>query len=142
MKALQESPETWNMIDWAVSSLDFAVRAGRIPNPLVAASSQTKVRGALRIAAVKGNLYADDEWLIFAEPGKVWFSDEPVLFENLVYPLTGTPVWRDVPRLLRGIARLHGARHVLFGDMFGVAAPHYRKAAGVKALGRSFITTL
>jgi hypothetical protein len=130
------------MIDWAVSSLDFAVRGGRIPNPLVAASSQAKVRGALRIAAVKGNLYANSEWLIFAEPGNVWFSDEPVLFENLVYPLTGTPVWSDVPRLLRGVARLHGAKHVLFGDMFGVAAPHYRKAAGVKALGRSFITTV
>jgi hypothetical protein len=65
-----------------------------------------------------------------------------VLFENLVYPLTGTPLWVAVPPRLRSIARLHGARHVLFGDMFGVAAPHYRTAPGVKALGRSFITTL
>ena len=142
MRALTEDLVTWALIDDGVSRLDVAVRGGRIPNPLVASSSQSKVRNALRAAAFRGHLYADDDWLIFVEPGKVWLSDEPVLFENLVYPLTGTPVWRDVPRLLRSIARLHGARHVLFGDMFGVASPHYRKAAGVKALGRSFIITL
>jgi hypothetical protein len=142
MKAQPADSSTWALIDDVVSRLDAAVRGGRVTNPLVASSSQTKVRYALRRAAYQEHLYADAAWLIFVESGKVWFSDEPVLFENLVFPLSDEPVWADVPRLLRGIGRLHGAQHVLFGDMFGVAAPHYRKAAGVKALGRSFITTL
>lgn len=142
MKQLGIDDKAWGLIDRVVGELDAAVRGGRVPNPLVASASQGHVRGKLRLAAAQGNVFTNDEWFIFAEPGKVWFSGEPVLFENLVYPLGPVPIWPDVPRLLRGIARLHGAEYVLFGDMFGVAAPHYHRAPGVKTLGRSFITTV
>lgn len=142
MKQLGIDDAAWALIDRVVGGLDAAVRGGRVPNPLVASASQGHVRGKLRLAAAQGNVFTNDEWFIFAEPGTVWFSREPALFENLVYPLTSEPAWGSVPGLLRSIARLHGVKHVLFGDMFGVAAPHYRQAAGVKALGRSFITTV